>query len=81
MTTSAYERFVDEIVTVTKGPHAGKTGYCDDVDDGVIIYPGSFMDGYIVVRASHVRLASKRAAATYQWRFMSTPKRFYSKTA
>jgi hypothetical protein len=67
------DHFTDTFVTVTRGPHAGKTGYCDEDDGGeAYVYFGRWDDGYEVINPRHLVKASAGDAARYERAFFST---------
>lgn len=75
------EFFEDTVVTVIRGKHKGKTGYCDSQDGGeAYVYFGSWADGYFTVQPSSLTQADKKAERKYRSEFMSSPERFYRKS-
>lgn len=73
--------FEDSVVTVIKGKHKGKTGYCDShFGREAVVYFGSWADGYFTVQPSSLTRADKTAEREYRSEFMSSPERFYRKS-
>lgn len=79
--SEAFDQFVDSVVTVTKGRHRGRSGYCDDVEDSeAIVYFKSWDDGYSVVPMDSLKKADATAEQEYLSEYMSSPERWYGKT-
>lgn len=75
------ESFEDAVVTVIKGKHKGKTGYCDShFGREAVVYFGSWADGYFTVQPSSLTQADRKAERKYRSEFMSSPERFYRET-